>query len=451
MRKSIMITAGAALFGMAAASIWYIHGYHTYEFTFLPKTTVNGKDVSGLSISQAEKEIQTSLPDITVHYLDDTETIPAKSLNAASSYQSGLKNAFAEQKHSLWFLASLRPSSFEVTPSFYYDTSHLDELARSFSWAKEYEEPADARIIYQEGMFQIQKEIEGTKPDIAGMEQTISSAIQNGIYDIDVSKCRDLPKITEEDLSLTDQMRALNERDEITVDIGGEKSCTITKEEFQNAILWDGTTISLDDAEVDAILSSLKDESETLGKERQFTTHDGETVTVGGSAKDDFGYDMQEEETKQSLSDALTSGASSFAVSWKQKGNVRTDENDFGTTYAEVSILDQHVWYYKNGECVFDSDTVTGLPALGGTTPGVFHILYKQSPSVLRGENYATPVTYWMPFTYTGTGFHDASWRSKFGGTLYLTTGSHGCCNLPPEKAKELYGMIQAGDPVIVY
>ena len=43
-----------------------------------------------------------------------------------------------------------------------------------------------------------------------------------------------------------------------------------------------------------------------------------------------------------------------------------------------------------------------------------------------------------MPFN-GGIGFHDASWRSKFGGTIYQYSGSHGCINLPVDKAKLLY------------
>ena len=29
-------------------------------------------------------------------------------------------------------------------------------------------------------------------------------------------------------------------------------------------------------------------------------------------------------------------------------------------------------------------------------------------------------------------GIHDASWRDTFGGTIYKTSGSHGCINVPP-------------------
>ena len=48
-------------------------------------------------------------------------------------------------------------------------------------------------------------------------------------------------------------------------------------------------------------------------------------------------------------------------------------------------------------------------------------------------------------------GMHDATWRSAFGGDIYRTNGSHGCINLPFEKAKIIYDYVYTGFPVICY
>ena len=63
---------------------------------------------------------------------------------------------------------------------------------------------------------------------------------------------------------------------------------------------------------------------------------------------------------------------------------------------------------------------------------------------------YESHVDYWMPFN-GGIGFHDASWRSKFGGTIYQYSGSHGCINLPVDKAKLLYEKVYKGMPVLCH
>jgi lipoprotein-anchoring transpeptidase ErfK/SrfK len=56
-----------------------------------------------------------------------------------------------------------------------------------------------------------------------------------------------------------------------------------------------------------------------------------------------------------------------------------------------------------------------------------------------------------MRITYTGVGFHDASWQSSFGGSRYKTNGSHGCINLPVNIAKQLIDIVYVDEPVIVY
>ena len=63
---------------------------------------------------------------------------------------------------------------------------------------------------------------------------------------------------------------------------------------------------------------------------------------------------------------------------------------------------------------------------------------------------YETPVSYWMPFN-GGIGFHDASWQPTFGGSRYLTNGSHGCVNTPEANAEKIINNIEKGVPVVVY
>ena len=132
--------------------------------------------------------------------------------------------------------------------------------------------------------------------------------------------------------------------------------------------------------------------------------------------------------------------------------------NDFGGTYAEVDLTNQHMFYFQDGQCVMQSSIVTGNPNKGHATPqGVYTLAYKAPNQVLRGKKlpdgtyeYESPVSYWMPFN-GGIGFHDATWQSAFGGARYLTYGSHGCVNMPVSAAAQLYGLIQAGVPVVCH
>ena len=123
----------------------------------------------------------------------------------------------------------------------------------------------------------------------------------------------------------------------------------------------------------------------------------------------------------------------------------------------EVDLTKQHLWFYKNGSLVVESDLVSGsVSANKQTKTGAFPLAWKQSPRVLTGDaasgsgSYSTEVQYWMPF-YEGQGLHDASWRSSFGGDIYLTNGSHGCVNLPPAVAQTIYENIDVGTAIIIY
>ena len=82
---------------------------------------------------------------------------------------------------------------------------------------------------------------------------------------------------------------------------------------------------------------------------------------------------------------------------------------------------------------------------------------YKEKDTTLRGPKkedgsyeWESPVTYWMPFN-GGIGFHDADWQPYFGGDRFMEGGSHGCINMPPEKAAELYNIIDCNIPIVCF
>jgi len=111
----------------------------------------------------------------------------------------------------------------------------------------------------------------------------------------------------------------------------------------------------------------------------------------------------------------------------------------------------QHLFFYKDGQLVVESDLVSGnIKKEYGTPVGTYPIQYRQRNATLVGEDYETPVSYWMPFN-GNIGLHDAPWRKDFGKDIYMTNGSHGCINLPPSVAKTIYEGIARGVGVYVY
>lgn len=120
-------------------------------------------------------------------------------------------------------------------------------------------------------------------------------------------------------------------------------------------------------------------------------------------------------------------------------------------TYIEVSIDEQHLWYYENGTLIIESDIVTGTKGRCDTPTGFYYIDWRKDGKYLTGPGYRVWVDEWMHCIPDNIGLHDASWRDSFGGEIYNEDGSHGCINLPPKFAAELYDCTNVGTPVVVY
>lgn len=120
-------------------------------------------------------------------------------------------------------------------------------------------------------------------------------------------------------------------------------------------------------------------------------------------------------------------------------------------SYIVVSIKSQKLWYYKNGKLKLTSKVVTGQKGRYSTPKGTYKILGKARSVHLIGPDYRSYVNYWMLIDRRHQiGLHDATWRNRFGGSIYKYNGSHGCINLPYSKAKYLYKYAPVGTKVII-
>ncbi len=118
--------------------------------------------------------------------------------------------------------------------------------------------------------------------------------------------------------------------------------------------------------------------------------------------------------------------------------------------FVEVSIKEQKLWLFKNGNLIIETDVVTGNKSRGHSTPiGNYNVKSKARNVTLRGPGYACPVSYWIPF-FEGYGLHDANWRGRFGATIFETRGSHGCVNIPPTNVPIIFANVEVGTPVFI-
>jgi lipoprotein-anchoring transpeptidase ErfK/SrfK len=213
-------------------------------------------------------------------------------------------------------------------------------------------------------------------------------------------------------------------------------------------------TATLKRDKVKKFVQQMAAKHDTLGTPYKFKTQRGDTVEVSGF----YGWKInKDKEVELLIKDVKKGKHVDREPEYAYRGEGGAD-NPFGNTYAEVDLTNQRMYLVKNGKPKMSSDIVTGNVSHGAGTPtGIYRISYKDPDAVLRGPrlsngeySYESHVSYWMPFN-GGIGFHDATWRSSFGGSIYRSNGSHGCVNMPYSKAKELFDYVYAGMVVIVY
>ena len=213
----------------------------------------------------------------------------------------------------------------------------------------------------------------------------------------------------------------------------------------------DGLSVSLDGESMANYCTELaKKHDVSKTKKGQFKTTTGSVISVNVPAS---GQTVDGNKLYESIADAINKKQSATVEAvYSEAQEEETGEYvTYGGNYCEVDLTNQMVYVYKNGQQVVSSPCVTGCIAKGhGTPTGVYSIFSMDKNRYLNGDGYKSWVNFFVPFN-GGIGFHDASWRSTFGGNIYLYSGSHGCINMPYAQVQKLFANVSMGEKVIVY
>ena len=225
--------------------------------------------------------------------------------------------------------------------------------------------------------------------------------------------------------------------------------CNWLKTDEQGNFVYDETgNLCTDEEKLYDFVDRLADEYDTVGAERQFRATRGEIVTVKGGT---YGNKIDRKAEKEYLLAAFQEKREETHIPVYTQMAQKQGKDDIGDTYIEVDMTNQMMYYYVEGKLEIETPVVTGNISLRrGTPEGTNYVYNKQKNRILRGEDYATPVAYWIPVR-GAIGIHDASWRSKYGGEIYKTNGSHGCINTPLEEVAKLYDMVEIGTPCVMF
>ena len=466
--KAILITLGIIV---ALVVVAYGVGAYTFSQHFLPNTTFGDIDVSMQTADEVAQQIQKKVDDYQLDVVGGAFSYRATSqeLGLSVDAQKMAQEMLESQNQWKWPLLLLEGKQ-EVSGEYAltYDADAIGKQIRSQvkKYNKGAKAPENATVIYDENAdaFIVQPEVAGTQyrpkavakvSDEAVMTLTPLVALQPDLLI--------QPTIKSDDEKLVTAAEAATKMvsSHLKLSLDGQDAGEIGPDDLHDLIWFDeDLNPQLDEDALSVWIDGVVKRFDTVGTERSYTRPDGKEITVSGG---EYGWEVDQDALREAVLNCVYEGSDiemdipcyQYAQVFNGIGNP-----DWGNRYADVDLSEQYVRFYdENGDLVWESDCISGVPdGEHDTVEGVWKINNKESPSKLIGRDrngkkeYETMVTYWMAFEQNAIGFHDATWQPAFGGEMFRQGyGSHGCVNLPYDKAEELYGIIDWDDVVIVH
>ncbi|MCD7921507.1 MAG: L,D-transpeptidase/peptidoglycan binding protein [Clostridiales bacterium] len=455
-RRKCLLVAGVIVVALVAA---YLIASLVFQSRFLPGTTINGIACGGKTVEQTEEILKQETENYVLTLVErggGTEEIIGTDVGLEIDFGEELEQLLDQQNGFKWPVAFSNEEELQAEQLIFCDEDALQEVVAGLSCMDEngMTDSADAELSdYIEGTgYEIVEAVYGTRIQTSVFQAAVQEAVTNLQAELNLEEagCYLDPEYTEDSEEVQAMLETANRYvgTTVTYEFGSNSEVVEGSLISQWLIFGDDRSVTLDTEKMAEYISGLASSYNTAGQSKTLVTTYGTTVTVPGG---NYGWKINQDATLTALTGYLEAGENFTGDVEYSQTAASHDGQDYGSTYVEINLTAQHLWFYKNGTPVVESDLVSGSVAAGNATPtGAYRISYKQKDAVLRGQGYASPVSFWMPFN-GGIGLHDASWRSKFGGTIYKTSGSHGCINLPYSAAKTIYENISAGDAVLVY
>lgn len=451
--------------------IVYLAGMLYYNDKFLNGTMVNGSDVGGMTLQKANNQLSKKVNGQSLKLIfndGQNEVLQSAQLGVSYNKDNSLNQLMKNQNKWAWFIGFFKNEKNTLTDLIQISDENLTNGIASMEHAKEENQiaPTDAYIQYKDGSFSIIEETLGSKFNTEELVKNIKVALSEGKQQLDVTKANGYvkPQVYKDDQDLNNQLKAANEYCLSAITYTTPKGKEIVLD-GSTLITWlskqDDGSYTKDESvfkeKLTAFVKELASQYNSIGATRTFTGKDGQSHTVSGGT---YGFRVSTDSEVSALLKMINENKSENNRIPEHTGQLPSGENGgLGTTYLEINITKQHLWFVKDGSVVLESDFVSGKESdpTRLTPSGTYYIYNKERNRVLRGTKqpngkyeYESPVSYWMPFN-KGIGLHDASWRSTFGRDIYINSGSHGCINLPTGFAGSLYSQIYVNLPVVVY
>ncbi len=462
----ILIIALIALLGGIYASFTM-----QYQREFFQGTKINDLDAGNKTPGEIESIFASQAKDYKIEITfrnDQTESISADQIDYQYVPDDSIQKLLDSQNAVLWPKGYFQTTQYTVTTQTKFDEQKLTDAVMALPEMQDANmtAPTKTHVAFENGSFAVKDADAGT----ALNKDTVLAAVKDAVSKSETSlSVNDVDGAYASVADDTDRNALQAQADLLNKYAAASITYTLPGGETQ---VLDGTTLMtwLDQdadgnytkndanwsAHIKQYVQDLASKVNTVKSTRTFNATGIGAVQVKGG---NYGYKIDQDAEINQLTSELESGTVTTREPNYSSREVTADNGGFGSTYIEVDLSRQHMWVYQNGSVILESDVVSGKMTKDRYTPsGVYKLAYKEKDRDLKGQidpstgepSYISHVNYWMPFN-GGIGFHDASWRSSFGGSIYVGSGSHGCVNLPTSFAPKLYDVITKDMPIVVY
>lgn len=447
MKNKILVAIGIAIIIIMINSVTVFSFFTTH---FYGNTKINDIDCSFSTVEQAQKRIneQVASNDIYIKFANEVQyTILGKDIDLCLNNSQELEQIL--NSRSLKEL--LGKKEYILEKSFSFNEEKLMNYLKSLpEFNKKSISAKNAFINFNKENHTVDI-IPETIGNIENVEEAFNIAktiLQNGETTLDFTVC---PKIISTNEELVNNKNKINNILKTTIHYKLKNGKTVTLD-WKNWVKEDKQgkwNIEINN-NLKKFVDSLATEVNKMGTTCTFnaTGIGNITLNLRKSLREQLDTDTEIERIKKVLGTGQTYN---IEPTYMESTYPKALSN-----YLEIDLTRQKVWLYRNGKCIVSGNCVSGSVAGGHSTPtGMFYLDNKTTKTYLKGRNndgskYNTFVNYWMPFN-GGIGLHDATWRSRFGGNIYKSNGSHGCINLPYSVAKKIYENINYSTLIIVY
>ncbi len=488
--KKTVILIGIGV-GAIVLLLAFIIGTHVYyNSRFYPNTWIADYEISGMKYDEAKQK----LPELYANYQlemngrNGGRTVLTKDdIDYEVNIDSSLKEQYELQHDEFSIFSIFEKKELDLDLGVNYNEQKLENFLRKcelYVGSQSYPitKPENAKVVFsdEKKSLVIAEEIEGNAIQYDVFKEGVKKALSQGLHSIQLEELAvyQKPKITAENEGLVQELNACNTMilRWITWKIDDDIQETLGPKKIYSWCNYKDGKVTFKKQAVRNWMQQLCQKYKTVGVTRTFTNHKGKEVNVAGG---DYGWEFNNEtmisdliralkkevnkeaqqaylenpgeETKKALTTKLKT---KYLTTAYQRDTVEK-ENDFDAkNFTEISLKDQKVYVIRNGKVKFSCKLISGLPVKDRQTrTGAYYIKEHQIHRVLVGEDYKTPVDYWVRITWTGTGFHSAPWQpwSRWTKDTYKSRGSHGCLNLEPKNAKKIYELTKYREIVFIY